>query len=153
MSQRAYRDGVSHEIDEPIRVSKTRDGHVVERLRFHGVTTYFVTLKNEHWCAHGRTVAEAVADAIWKDPKRRPSLDRLIDDIKRAGKTRKITLNEFRHLTGACAEGCRVALRRAGLDGKPMTAFDIRDKVSREWGDKLLDILDWHEDSDREEEG
>ena len=102
-----------------------------------------------------RQESEALAEKMpeWKDPEKRPTLDALRETIRKAGKRRKITLAEFRLLTGACAEGCRQALRRAGLDGKPMTAFDIRDKVSREWGDKLLRILDWHEGSDREEEG
>lgn len=149
----AYRDGVETKFDRPIRVYKTRDGHTVERFTFKNEHTYFVTLKGTHWCAHGRTVAEAVADAEWKDPEKRPTLDALRDQIQKAGKKRKLTLAEFRLLTGACAEGCRQALQRAGLDGRPMTAFDIRDRVSREWGGKLLRILDWHEDSKREEEG
>lgn len=149
----AYRDGVETKFDRPIRVYKTRDGHTVERFTYKNERTYFVTLKGTHWCAHGRTVAEAVADAKWKDPEKRPTLDALRETIRKAGKRRKISLAEFRLLTGACAEGCRQALQRAGLDGKPMTAFAIRDKVSRDWGDKLLHILGWHEDSDREEEG
>ena len=149
----AYRDGVETKFDRPIRVYKTRDGHTVECFTYKNERTYFVTLKGTHWCAHGRTVAEAVADAKWKDPEKRPTMDALREQIQKAGKKRKISLAEFRLLTGACAEGCRQALQRASLDGKPMTAFDIRDKVSREWGDKLLRILDWHEASDREEEG
>ena len=149
----AYRDGVETKFDRPIRVYKTRDGHTVERFTYEHKHAYFVTLKGTHWCAHGRTVAEAVADAEWKDPEKRPTLDALREQIQKAGKKRKISLAEFRLLTGACTEGCRQALQRAGLDEKPMTAFAIRDKVSREWGDKLLRILGWHEDSDREEEG
>jgi hypothetical protein len=36
-----------------------------------------------------------------------------------------------------------VALQRAGLSGSPMTAEDIKNKVSNEWGTKLLHILEW----------
>ena len=141
-----YRDGVTENIDEPgVRVTTTRAGHTVERYKVNGVPKYFVTLKDSHFCAHGNTVAEAVADALWKDPSKRPSLEVLKARIQKAGKKRKITLQEFRILTGACKEGCRVALERAGLSGSPMTAFDIRDQVSNEWGTKLLNILGWNE--------
>ncbi len=137
-----YRDGIEERIDAPPTVSFTRDGHVVETYTVGGKSKYFVTLKDIHWCAHGSTIAEAVADAIWKDPSRRPPLERLVTEIREAGPSRLITLNEFRAITGACAEGCRLALKQAGLDGSPMTAKDIRDKVSREWGNKLLSILE-----------
>jgi hypothetical protein len=142
-----YRDGLEMYIDPGfgIRVSKTRDGHTVESFKVGGARKYFVTLKDSPHCAHGNTVAEAVADALWKDPARRPSLEGLAETIRKAGKKRKISLSEFRLLTGACAEGCRIAIERAGVSGKPMTAFGIRDKVSKEWGGKLLRVLGWED--------
>lgn len=138
-----YRDGLEEIADRKPRVSKTRDGHTVESYSVKGVKRYFVTLKDTFWCAHGSTVAEAVADAIWKDPKRRPPLEKLKADIQKDGEDRLISLNEFKVLTGACSEGCRVALKKAGLNGSPMKAKDIRDKVSAEWGEKLIEILEW----------
>ena len=89
---------------------------------------------------------DAVADALWKDPAKRPDAEALAEKIRKAGKARRITLREFQLLTGACAEGCRVAMERARIDEKStksMTAFDIRDKISKEWGAKLLKILGW----------
>lgn len=139
-----YRDGITEIIDDSgIRVCKTREGHVVEAYKIRGVPRFFVTLRGTHYCAHGSSVAEAVTDAVWKDPTKRPSLEALKQEIQAKGKQRKISLQEFRLLTGACAEGCRVAIQRAGVSGEPMTAFDIREKVSKEWGDKLLQILEW----------
>ena len=143
-----YRDGmeIEHDRDYGIRVSKTRDGHIVEAFKVQGVTKYFVTLKDSIFCAHGDTVADAIADALWKDPAKRPSAEALKEEIVKAGKARLITLREFRLLTGACAEGCRIAMERARIDEKStksMTAFDIRDKISKEWGAKLLKILGW----------
>ena len=139
-----YRDGITTKIDRPVKVFKTRDGHTVERFTLNRKHTYFVTLKGTHWCAHGTTVAEAVADAYWKNPETRPSIEAVVSRVKKRGKTKKITLNEFRTITGACREGCRQALEKAGLSGTTaMTAFDIRDKVSAEWGEKLLSILGW----------
>lgn len=143
-SRKFYRDGLEELITGPIRVSKTSDGHVVESYRLStGERRYFATLAGTHWCAHGNTVAEAVADAIFKDPERRPSLEALVQEINKDGKKRKITLSEFRILTGACLVGCHEALKQAGRDGSPMTAKDIRDVVSREWGNKLISVLGW----------
>lgn len=140
-----YRDGVAMGIDadKGIKVHRTREGHVVETYHVDGVPAYFVTLKDSAFCAHGATVAEAVTDAEWKDPSKRPSREALVKEIQTAGKKRPISLSEFRLLTGACQEGCRLAITRAKVSGGPMTAFDIRDKVNREWGNKLIQLLGW----------
>lgn len=138
-----YRDKITLEIDAPFKVSHTAEGHTVERYKIKGKRGFFVTLANTHWCAHGDTLASAIADAIWKDPKRRPTLEALKSEIQEAGKDRKISLMEFRVLTGACAEGCRVALERAKLDGSPMKAKDIV-KHFPDWGAKLLSVLEWN---------
>lgn len=146
-TRKFYRDGVEESISGPIRVLVTSDGHVVEKYKTDkGKWRYFATLAGTHWCAHGESIASAVSDAIWKDPAQRPSLTALKAEILNVGKKRKITLNEFRVLTGACLTGCRSALEKAGKDESPMTAYDIRDYVSKEWGTKLLSILEWKND-------
>lgn len=147
-----YRDGLEEEIDGGIKVKTTRDGHVVECYSVGGTPRYFVTLYGSHRCAHGSSVADAVASAIWKDPSKRPSTESLVAEVRAAGRKRRISLNEFMTLTGACREGCRIALARAGLSGEPMLASEIRDKVSKEWGDKLLQILGWEQESKHEKE-
>ena len=145
-ARKFYRDGLEESITGPIRRRVTSDGHTIESYKLaNGKRRFFATLAGSHWCAHGTTVAEAVADAIWKDPERRPSMESLVQAINKDGKARKITLNEFRVLTGACLTGCRSALAKVGRDETPMTATDIRDIVSREWGDKLLSVLGWTE--------
>lgn len=142
-----YRDGLEEEISGPIRVYKTSDGHVIESYKTaKGKRRYFATLAGTWWCAHGDSVASAVSDAIWKDPERRPSLSSLKAEIRTSGKKRKITLNEFRVLTGACLSGCKSALEKAERDESPLTAFEIRDHVSKEWGGKLLSVLEWEND-------
>ncbi len=145
-SRKFYRDGIEEQIVGQIRVNVTSDGHIVESYKLaSGKRRFFATLSGSHWCAHGDTVAQAVADAIWKDPSKRPSMESLVKSIKSDGRTRKITLNEFRVLTGACLTGCRDALVKAGRDDSPMTANEIRDVVSFQWGNKLLSILGWNE--------
>lgn len=142
MKQVIFRDGLEERADGPPVVSATREGHRVESYRVGGSDRFFVTLAGSHYCAHGNTLAEAIADAIWKDEKKRPSLEAIKESIRSDGKTRKITLQEFRILTGACQTGCQVALKNAGLDGSPMRASDIK-KHFPDWGAKLLKILEW----------
>jgi hypothetical protein len=143
-TRKFFRDGIEELITGAIKISITSDGHVIESYKTSdGKRRYFATLAGTHWCAHGSSVASAVADAIWKDPIRRHSLEAVKVEIKNAGKKRKITLNEFRILTGACLTGCREALQKAGRDETPLTAFEIRDHVSRDWGNKLLSVLEW----------
>lgn len=138
-----YRDGLEEKIDGPPKVYKTRDGHVVEEYQVKGVKKFFVTLDGLPYCAHGSTLQEAITDAIWKDESKRPSLEQLKSEIQKEGKDRKITLNEFKILTGACSEGCRISLKRAGLDGSPMNAKDIL-KHFPEWGGRLCSVLKWN---------
>lgn len=139
-----YRDGLDEVITGPIKVRVTSEGHTVESYKTSkGKQRYFATLAGTHWCAHGDSVASAVADAIWKDPERRPTMDALKAEIVVAGKNRKISLNEFRVLTGACLTGCKAALERVGRDETPITAQEIHDLVSKEWGGKLLSVLGW----------
>ena len=145
-SRKIYRDGLEELIIGPIKVIVTSDGHVVENYKLaDGKKRFFATLAGSHWCAHGDTIAQAVADAIWKDPARRPPMEAVVAEIKAKGKNRKITLNEFRLLTGACLVGCRSALAAAKRDESPMTAEEIRDVVSFDWGNKLLSVLGWNE--------
>lgn len=140
-----YRDGLEEEIDGRPLVRYTREGHLVEEYKVNGKTKYFVTLSGTHYCAHGETLAEAISDATWKDKSKRPSIEALKEEINEAGKSRKITLNEFRVLTGACAEGCRVALKRKGLDESPMVGPDIL-KHFPEWGGRLYEVLEWEKE-------
>lgn len=142
MKQVIFRDGLEEKADGPLNVSTTREGHRVEAYKVDGTERFFVTLAGSHYCAHGNTLAEAIADALWKDEKRRPTLEAVKEEIQKEGKDRKITLQEFRILTGACQTGCKVALKEAGLDGSPMKARDIK-KHFPEWGAKLIAILEW----------
>ncbi len=137
-----YRDGVLETIDRKYPTIVTREGHTVEVYSVNGNKKYFATLAGSHYCAHGVNIAEAITDAIWKDPKQRPSLESLKKEIQKQGRDRKISLQEFRLLTGACLEGCRIALKRADLDGSPMTA-DAIEKYFPDWGRKLKEVLCW----------
>lgn len=143
-TRKIYRDGLEEEIQGPVKARTTSAGHTVERYTLaDGRKRFFVTLQGTHWCAHGDTVAEAITDAFWKDPLRRPSMEALVTSVKKVGQTYKFTLNEFRLLTGACLAGCRAALK--GRSESSMTAKEIKELVSAEWGSKLCSILGWNE--------
>lgn len=144
IKRKLYRDGLEELIVGQIRNYTTPEGHVVESYKLAGgKRRFFVTLAGSHWCAHGDSIAQATGDALWKDPVRRPPMESLVEAIKKDGRERKINLNEFRTLTGACLAGCRSALEKTGRDESPMTAKEIRDVVSFEWGNKLISILGW----------
>ncbi len=142
-SRKFFRDGLEQEIVGSIRIKTTPEGHIAEIYKTSdGKKNFFVTLAGSHWCSHGSSLADAIGSALWKDPAQRPSMDALRDSVK-GNKKHKFTLNEFRLLTGACLTGCRGALEKVRRDESPMTAFDIRDIISREWGNKLISVLGW----------
>ena len=136
-----YRDGMSLKIDDPPKVYSTREGHVVEQYSSHGEKGFFVTLKGTHYCAHGKTLESAIADALWKDESKRPNMEALKIEIAKDIENRKITLNEFRYLTGACSEGCRIALKREKMSESPLVASEIR-RIFPEWGAVLMEKLE-----------
>jgi hypothetical protein len=145
-ARKFYRDSLEEDIVGEIKVRTTLEGHAVEVYTLaSGEKRYFATISGTHYCAHGMSIADAIGSALWKDPERRPSTESLIASINGDGRARKIALHEFRLITGACLTGCRTALTRAGKDESPMTADDIRNMVSREWGDKLISMLGWNE--------
>jgi hypothetical protein len=144
--RKLYRDGVEEDILGPIRTHRTSDGHTVESYKTkRGKRRFFATIAGTHLCAHGDTIAQAISDAIWKDPINRPSKEALVEEICLSGRERKISLNEFRLLTGACLAGCRTAMQSKGIMVESMTAVEIRDCISTEWGERLLSILEWNE--------
>lgn len=138
-----YRDGLEEKIKGEVKVKLRPDGFTVEEYTLTtGEKRFFVIKGGTVLCAHGSTESEAIADALWKDEANRPKLEDLKAEIQKAGRDRKISLQEFRLLTGACAEGCRVAIQKAGHDGSPLPARDIL-KINKEWGETLLRVLEW----------
>lgn len=140
--RKIFRDGIEHVIDGKVTVRMTSDGHVIESWKSNGKRVYFANIANSVYCAHGDTPADAVADAIWKDPTRRPSLEALVAEIKPVVKTRKISLQEFRVLTGACESGCRSFLEQHGLaTSVKMTLAEFM-PIGGEWALKLKQVIE-----------
>lgn len=143
MSVSVYRDGLSVTLDpgSTIKTRTTSDGHVIETWKSKGKRVYFANLYDSVYCAHGDTAAQAIADALWKDPARRPSLEALVGEIRPVVKTRKISLQEFRVLTGACETGCRSFLEAKGFGvGVRMTLAEFL-PIGGEWALKLKQVL------------
>lgn len=143
MNSYVFRDGFESVLDPKSRVTTriTSDGHVIETWKSQGKRVYFATIANSTYCAHGDTAAQAVADALWKDPAKRPSLEALRDEIKPKIKTRKITLQEFRVLTGACESGCRTFLEKRGLKTSVKMTLAEFLPIGGEWARKLESVL------------
>jgi hypothetical protein len=137
-----YRDGLTINIDAKPKIKITRDGHVIEEYRVDGKKNFFATIAGTPFCAHGKTLEQAISDALWKDETKRPNMEQIRNEIREAGPKRLITKNEFRLLTGACSEGIRIALERAKRVEEPMTAKEIL-KISDSWGKQLYSVLGW----------
>ena len=138
-----FRDGIEYNLDpgKKVSVRTTPDGHVIESWISNGKRIYFANLFNSVYCAHGDSAAQAIGDAIWKDPARRPSLDALVVEIKPKVDTRKITVNEFRVLTGACESGCKHFLEQHNMSfGVTMTLAEFL-PIGGEWALKLKAVL------------
>lgn len=143
MTVSVYRDGLSVTLDpgSSIKTRTTSDGHVIETWKSNGKRVYFANLHDSVYCAHGDTAAQAIADAIWKDPRRRPSLEALVNEIKPAIKSRKITVQEFRLLTGACESGCRAFLQQKGLSSSVKMTLAEFLPIGGDWAKKLEEVL------------
>lgn len=116
MIKNIYRDGIEGKINGNIKVRTTSDGHVVESwIDEKGKKVYFANLYDSTYCAHGETMAEAISAAIWKDPARRPNIEELKAEINSKIDTYKISLNEFRLITGACEYGCKEFLKKHNM--------------------------------------
>jgi hypothetical protein len=66
-SGQIYRDGTAENFIGRVAILKTREGHIVEKyLTDSRSERFFATLYGSTLCAHGDTIADAVANAIAK---------------------------------------------------------------------------------------
>ena len=65
------------------------------------------------YTAHGGTVAAAIRDCRFKAMQAGFDIRELVEEIKQRG---TVEFNDFRLLTGACAEGLRHGMEECGLD-------------------------------------
>ena len=141
--KKIFRDGISYTLDSnsKILVRQTSDGHTIESWKSGGKRVYFANLANSVYCAHGESAAEAIGAAIWKDPKRRPSMEELVAKIRSQLDTYKISLGEFRALTGACEEGCKQFLNQHNLKSTVTMTLKEFMPIGGDWAKKLEDVL------------
>ncbi len=138
-----YRDGIEYrDVKSDIKTRVTSDGHIIESwVTNEGKKVYFANLKNSVYCAHGTTAAEAIGEAIWKDPAKRPSLEKLVAKIKPKLNTYKISVTEFRILTGACKTGCDHFLQAHNLSSNVKMTLKEFLPIGGDWAKKLEQVL------------
>jgi len=138
-----FRDGITHIIDAgaTIKTRITPDGHTIESWLSQGKTIFFANLADSVFCAHGNSEAEAIGDAIWKDPIKRPKMEALAAEIRPVVETRKITVQEFRLLTGACSSGCDTFLALHKLDRSTTMTLAEFLPIGGDWAQKLRSVL------------
>lgn len=72
--------------------------------------------------AHGKTTDEALRDLRFKVAQRDFDVDDLVETIKQRG---TVEFNDYRLLTGACAEGTRAHLLMHGVDPDVTTSLPL----------------------------
>ncbi|MDV3965409.1 hypothetical protein CMT53_02670 [Elizabethkingia anophelis] len=90
---------------------KVDDFNVFEGSFFNSKRKCFVANKGNYY-AHGETLRQAIDDVNFKFLRENFNAEKLISEIKQK---QKISLSEFRLLTGACSAGCEIFMREKGI--------------------------------------
>jgi len=119
-----------------------REGHACEVIKTQDGETWFVTLENTPYCAHGESFRDAVTAA---KEKQNPGSGRA-EALARVRESGNVTLSDFSIITGACRAGATLWAKqqRIPLTSKMSVAevLDrLKDSPSRSWGERFRDEL------------
>ncbi|WIL01335.1 ribonuclease inhibitor [Riemerella phage vB_RanS_CRP6] len=96
---------------------KVDDFNVFEGSFFNTKRKCYVAQKDSFF-AHGDTIREAVEDVNFKFLQENANVDDIVTEIL---KTQKITVSQFRLITGACKAGCENFLKSNGIKTTEMS--------------------------------
>lgn len=98
---------------------------------------HFIAVRGEH-SAHGATVRGAVEDCMLKALQSDPSS--VVAEIRATG---RVTVAQYRAITGACREGCRMWLTSQGLDGvESLPLEDVLQRLNGAYGaERFRDVV------------
>jgi len=125
----------SEKIKKGVTICKARyfGGGVIDKLE----SCYLAKVGN-HW-AHGKTVKEAIQDATDKAVIDMDQSE-VVAEIKASG---KVTLAQYRAITGACREGCRQFLQSIGKpDATELSIEEVKELVKGHYGyDRFIEAI------------
>jgi hypothetical protein len=132
-----FRDGLELEALELPKVV-IRGGNTCEVFKTNEGTTWFLTLGDTPFCAHGDSFHEALAAA---KEKQNPGAGKA-EAIARVRKTQRITLPDFCLITGACRAGATTWAKQMDVSLKARlpvkkTLAMLAKSASANWGARL----------------
>jgi len=95
--------------------------------------------EKDNYTAHGKTVKEAVADLKFKIMSETMSKGDIVEDIKSTG---KVTVGQYRLLTGACQMGCDHFLNEHNVKVTEMPIDEAKELIKGAYGsDQFLSLI------------
>lgn len=123
---------------ETLRTRKLGEAEV-SQVRIFGDERPLWVAKILEYYAHGETSREAVEDCQFK--VRQGELD-LEEEILRIRQEDKVTVEDYRLLTGACREGCRRFLESTGVTRKSLSVHEAIELVQGQYGaERFIELL------------
>ena len=127
-----------------IESEKIKKGVTICKARYFGgvdldkLKPYYLAKVGNHW-AHGKTAKEAIQDATDKAVIDMNQSE-VVDEIKASG---KVTLAQYRAITGACREGCRHFLQTIGKpDATELSLEEVKELVKGHYGyDRFIEAI------------
>jgi hypothetical protein len=127
-----------------IEIEKIKNGITICKARYFGggdldkLKSCYLAKVGNHW-AHGETAKEAIQDATDKAVIDMDQSE-VVAEIKASG---KVTLAQYRAITGACREGCRQFLQSIGKpDATDLPLAEAKELVKGHYGyDRFIEAL------------
>lgn len=140
--RKVFRDGLEIECVAPSRVV-VRDGHTCEVFKTNEGETWFVTLEDTFFCAHGDSFHDAVIAA---KEKQNPGAGKS-EAIIRIQKSGRVNLTDFCLVTGACRAGAIAWVKQEGLSLTENLTIEetlkrLKKSPSNSWGNRLSEELE-----------
>jgi hypothetical protein len=126
-----------------IESEKITKGVTICKARYFGggdLDKCYLAKVGNHW-AHGKTAKEAIQDATEKAVIDMNQSE-VVAEIKASG---KVTLAQYRAITGACREGCRHFLQTIGKpDATELSLEEVKELVKGHYGyDKFIEAINY----------
>lgn len=95
-----------------LRSKKNREGFEISKGTFFNTKKECFVAKKDKYTAHGETIRQAIEDVNFKYLQENSNVQDIVNQVK---STNKITVSQFRLITGACSTGCKNFLTEKGV--------------------------------------
>lgn len=116
------------EIFSRIKSKKIKDDYTIIKT----TKDEWIVGKDDNY-SHGETLKSAKDDLVFKILSKNLNVDEIVKKIK---SSKKVTVNDYRPLTGACQQGIERFKKEIGLKRNEMKLEDLKEKVKGRYGYK-----------------